>query len=140
MKRSAVYPGTFDPITNGHQDLVRRAASVFDRVIVAIASNPNKAPMFPLEQRVSLARQVLSDIPNVEVMGYAGLTVDFAREQGATMVEAYPRPATGKVASATLYVGTVNCFERAGFKVMARPSDKRAVMRKSLRTRRAKRV
>ena len=49
MKRSAVYPGTFDPITNGHQDLVRRAASVFDRVIVAIASNPNKAPMFPLE-------------------------------------------------------------------------------------------
>jgi len=62
MKRSAVYPGTFDPITNGHQDLVRRAASVFERVIVAIASNPNKAPMFPLEQRVELARAVLCDI------------------------------------------------------------------------------
>jgi pantetheine-phosphate adenylyltransferase len=86
MKRSAVYPGTFDPITNGHQDLVRRAASVFDRVIVAIASNPNKAPMFPLEQRVALAKQVLSDIPGVEVMGYAGLTVDFAREQGVQVV------------------------------------------------------
>lgn len=86
MKRSAVYPGTFDPITNGHQDLVRRAASVFDRVIVAIASNPNKAPMFPLDKRVSLAREVLADIPNVEVMGYAGLTVDFAREQDVQVV------------------------------------------------------
>ena len=86
MKRSAVYPGTFDPITNGHQDLVRRAATVFDRVIVAIASNPNKTPMFPLEQRVSLAKQVLSDIANVEVMGYAGLTVDFAREHGVQVV------------------------------------------------------
>jgi pantetheine-phosphate adenylyltransferase len=86
MKRSAVYPGTFDPITNGHQDLVRRAASVFDRVIVAIASNPNKAPMFPLEKRVAMAREVLGDIENVEVMGYAGLTVDFAREQGVQIV------------------------------------------------------
>ncbi len=53
MKRNAMYPGTFDPITNGHQDLVRRAAGVFDRVIVAIAANPNKAPMFPLDQRVT---------------------------------------------------------------------------------------
>jgi pantetheine-phosphate adenylyltransferase len=86
MKRSAVYPGTFDPITNGHQDLVRRAASVFERVIVAIASNPNKAPMFPLEQRVSLAKQVLADIPNVEVMGYVGLTVDFARANDVQVV------------------------------------------------------
>ncbi len=86
MKRSAVYPGTFDPITNGHQDLVRRAATVFERVIVAIASNPNKAPMFPLEKRVDLARKVLSDIPGVEVMGYSGLTVDFAREHGVQVV------------------------------------------------------
>ena len=86
MKRSAVYPGTFDPITNGHQDLVRRAASVFDRVIVAIAANPNKAPMFPLEKRVELARQVLSDIPGVEVMGYSGLTVDFARQHDVPVV------------------------------------------------------
>jgi len=86
MKRSVVYPGTFDPITNGHQDLVRRAAAVFERVIVAIASNPNKAPMFPLEQRVALAKQVLVDIPNVEVMGYAGLTVDFARANDVQVV------------------------------------------------------
>ena len=79
MKRSAVYPGTFDPITNGHTDLVRRAASIFNRMVVAIAANPNKAPMFPLEKRVELTRAVLADLPNVEVMGYSGLTVDFAR-------------------------------------------------------------
>src|SRR5688500_10630649 len=86
MKRTAVYPGTFDPITNGHHDLVRRAASVFERVIVAIASNPNKAPMFSLEKRVELSKQVLADIPRVEVMGYAGLTVDFAREHDVQVV------------------------------------------------------
>ena len=80
MKRIAIYPGTFDPITNGHHDLVRRAASIFDRVIVAIAANPNKTPMFPLEMRVDLARRVLDDLPNVEVMGYSGLTVEFARK------------------------------------------------------------
>jgi len=85
-KRRAVYPGTFDPITNGHQDLVRRAASMFEHVIIAIAANPNKAPMFPLEIRVDLARRVLADIGNVEVMGYSGLTVDFARQQNCGIV------------------------------------------------------
>ena len=84
--RSALYPGTFDPITNGHHDLVRRAASLFDRVIVAIAANPNKAPMFPLEARVDLARRVLHELPNVEVLGYSGLTVDFARQQKVGVV------------------------------------------------------
>jgi len=87
MKRNAVYPGTFDPITNGHQDLVRRAAWIFDHVVVAIASNPNKTPMFTLEKRVELARRVLHDLPNVEVQGYSGLTVDFARQyQDAVIV------------------------------------------------------
>ncbi|MCB1625137.1 MAG: pantetheine-phosphate adenylyltransferase [Pseudomonadales bacterium] len=86
MTQSAVYPGTFDPITNGHHDLVRRAAKIFDRVIVGIAANPNKAPMFPLEMRVSLARQVLADVPNVDVRGYAGLTVDFARDCDARVI------------------------------------------------------
>ena len=86
MKRHAMYPGTFDPITNGHQDLVRRAAGIFDRVIVAIASNPNKAPLFSLEQRVDLARKVLADLPNVEVMGYSGLTVEFARKHDFSVV------------------------------------------------------
>lgn len=86
MRRHAVYPGTFDPITNGHQDLVRRAAGIFERVIVAIASHTNKTPMFPLEKRVELARAVLSDQPNVEVHGYAGLTVDFARRYSDAVI------------------------------------------------------
>ncbi len=86
MKRNAVYPGTFDPITNGHHDLVRRAASIFDRVYVAIAANPNKAPMFPLEVRVDLAKRVLHDIPNVEVAGYSGLTVEFARKHDVSVI------------------------------------------------------
>ena len=85
-KRTAVYPGTFDPITNGHTDLVRRAASIFDRVVVAIAANPNKAPMFSLEQRVEMARRVLADVENVEVKGYSGLTVEFARQNGLSVV------------------------------------------------------
>ena len=82
MSTSALYPGTFDPITNGHQDLIRRAASIFERVVVAIAANPSKAPLFSLEERVALAREVLADIPNVEVQGYSGLTVKFAAEHG----------------------------------------------------------
>jgi pantetheine-phosphate adenylyltransferase len=86
FKRHAVYPGTFDPITNGHHDLVRRAAGIFDRVVVAIAANPNKTPMFPLEARIDMARRVLDDVPNVEVQGYTGLTVEFARSQGLHVV------------------------------------------------------
>jgi pantetheine-phosphate adenylyltransferase len=82
MSTSALYPGTFDPVTNGHQDLVRRAASIFERVVVAIAANPAKAPLFSLEERVELAREVLSDLPNVEVRGYSGLTVKFAEDHG----------------------------------------------------------
>ena len=80
MKLNAVYPGTFDPITNGHQDLVRRAARMFERVFVAIAGNPNKTPLFSLAERVDLARRVLHDLPNVQVLGYSNLTVEFARE------------------------------------------------------------
>jgi len=86
MKRNAIYPGTFDPITNGHHDLVRRASSIFDRVIVAVAANPNKAPMFPLEKRVELAARVLADLPNVQVLGYSGLTVEFARKNNSHVI------------------------------------------------------
>lgn len=87
MKRSALYPGTFDPITNGHKDLVRRAAGIFgDGVVVAIAANPGKTPMFTLDERVAMARAVLADIPGVEVAGYTGLTVDFARSRGIGVV------------------------------------------------------
>jgi len=84
--RTAVYPGTFDPITNGHQDLVRRAAGIFDQVIVAIAANSNKTPMFSLEKRVDLARRVLSDLSNVTVQGYSGLTVEFARQHHGSVI------------------------------------------------------
>jgi len=86
MGSRAMYPGTFDPFTNGHNDLVRRACRIFDRVVVSIAANPGKTPLFTLEQRVDLARRVLADVPNVEVVGYTGLTVDFARQQGLNVI------------------------------------------------------
>jgi pantetheine-phosphate adenylyltransferase len=86
MKARALYPGTFDPITRGHEDIVRRAAGIFDAVVVAIAANPNKTPTFTTEQRVELARGVLSDLPNVEVMGYNGLTVEFARQRELSVI------------------------------------------------------
>lgn len=82
MPASILYPGTFDPITNGHTDIVRRAARLFDRVIVAIAASPGKTPAFSLDKRVKLARAALKDIKNVEVCGFAELTVAFARKQG----------------------------------------------------------
>ena len=86
MKASAVYPGTFDPFTHGHEDIVRRAARIFDRVVVAVASNPRKVPTFEVAERVELARAVLADLSNVEVVGYDGLTVDFARARGLDVV------------------------------------------------------
>jgi pantetheine-phosphate adenylyltransferase len=82
-----MYPGTFDPITLGHEDLVRRASTLFDRVVVAIADNPgSKAPLFSTEERVAMAASALADLPNVEVTGYAGLTVDFAREHNLRVI------------------------------------------------------
>ena len=86
INRHALYPGTFDPITNGHADLVRRASSLFDRVVVAIASNAGKAPLFAQEKRVELARQVLAELPNVEVMAYSELTVEFARRHQLSVI------------------------------------------------------
>ncbi len=86
MTVSAMYPGTFDPITLGHEDLVRRAGRLFDRVVIAIAANPGKEPMFTLDERVELARDALQRIDNVEVTGYEGLTVDFARRHGLAVI------------------------------------------------------
>ncbi len=87
MTVSAMYPGTFDPITLGHEDLVRRAAGLFDKVIVAIADNPGgKAPMFTTDERVSMATSALADLDNVEVTGYAGLTVNFAHDHGLRVI------------------------------------------------------
>jgi len=87
MTVSAMYPGTFDPITLGHEDLVRRAARLYDKVVVAIAANPGtKAPMFTFGERVELASSALAELPNVEVAGYEGLTVDFAREHKLAVI------------------------------------------------------
>ena len=86
MSRVAVYPGTFDPITNGHSDLVNRAVRMFDQVILAVAHNPDKSPLFSIEERVELARLVLGDAPNVEVREFSGLLIDFARECQASVV------------------------------------------------------
>jgi pantetheine-phosphate adenylyltransferase len=86
MSVIAVYPGTFDPITNGHKDLVQRALKLFDGVIVAIAANPAKTPLFDLSQRVQMANDVLSGFDNVEVCGFSDLLVDFARQRGASVL------------------------------------------------------
>ena len=86
MAVSAMYPGTFDPVTLGHEDLVRRALRLFDKVVVAIAANPGKEPMVSLDERVGLAKTVLSDMKNVEVTGYSGLTVDFARDNDLQVI------------------------------------------------------
>lgn len=82
----ALYPGTFDPITNGHSDLVRRAAQLFDGVIVAIAANPAKRPLFSLEERVQLAQQVLASIDGVRVVGFANLLIDAVHEHRARVI------------------------------------------------------
>ncbi len=86
MSVGAMYPGTFDPITNGHVDLVRRAAKLFDRVVVAVAASPNKTPMFTLDERIAMARAALADAPNITVDGYGGLTVDYVRQHGLRVI------------------------------------------------------
>ena len=84
--RLAVYPGTFDPITNGHADLVARAAPLFERIIVAVAESQNKGPGFSLNERIALARLALADLKNVEVRGFDGLLAHFVEEVGAGVI------------------------------------------------------
>ena len=86
MKLSAVYPGTFDPITNGHIDILTRGGRMFDRIIVAILRNPDKDPLFPLEERAEILKAVVSRWSNVEVESFDGLLVDFARKRGAQVI------------------------------------------------------
>jgi len=83
---TAVYPGTFDPVHNGHIDIARRAAGIFDRVIVAVYDLPQKSLLFNTQERVAMVREVLADVSNIEVSSYSGLTVDFCRERGAHTV------------------------------------------------------
>jgi len=85
-KNRVIYPGTFDPITNGHTDLVERASQLFDEVVIGIAASPSKKPWFTLEQRVSMVNQALQHIPNVSVTGFSGLLVHFAQEVEANVL------------------------------------------------------
>lgn len=82
----AIYPGTFDPITNGHFDLIERAARLFDRVVVAIAGSPGKGPALDLEARIALAREVVGGIDNVEVIGFSGLLTELMKQQNARII------------------------------------------------------
>ncbi|MDP1659443.1 MAG: pantetheine-phosphate adenylyltransferase [Methylotenera sp.] len=84
--RIAVYPGTFDPITLGHEDIVRRAADLFDEVIVAVAGSTNKNTLFSLDERVALAKKVFAHADNIRVVGFSGLLMQFVQDQGAKMV------------------------------------------------------
>jgi pantetheine-phosphate adenylyltransferase len=82
----AVYPGTFDPFTRGHEDLVRRASNIFDELVVGVAQSPNKRPFFALEERIHIAREVLGHYPNVRVEGLSGLLKDFVRKNNARVI------------------------------------------------------
>ncbi|TKB56290.1 pantetheine-phosphate adenylyltransferase [Ferrimonas aestuarii] len=86
MTQIAIYPGTFDPITNGHLDLIRRSAKLFDKVVVGVAASASKKPLFSLEQRVELAKEVTADLENVEIHGFSGLLVDFAKAENASVL------------------------------------------------------
>ena len=86
MSHTAVYPGTFDPITLGHEDLVRRASRLFDKLILAVADSRAKRPFFTLDERVEMAREVLKDLSNVHVTGFSGLLMQFVQAQGARVV------------------------------------------------------
>lgn len=79
----ALYAGTFDPITNGHLDIIQRAAALFDKLIIAVAKSPSKNPLFELEQRAELVRQSCQHLPNVEIIAFSGLLADFAKKQNA---------------------------------------------------------
>ncbi|HEY4303445.1 MAG TPA: pantetheine-phosphate adenylyltransferase [Gemmatimonadaceae bacterium] len=84
--RIAIYPGSFDPMTRGHEDLIRRALGFVDRLVVAVAQNSGKQPMFTLDERVDLMRQALGNEPRVEVKSFNGLLVDFAKAEGANLL------------------------------------------------------
>ena len=86
MQKCAIYPGTFDPVTNGHINIITRAAGMFDRVIMAIAASPSKKPLFSLEERVALAQEATAHLDNVEVIGFSDLMASFARDQQATIL------------------------------------------------------
>ncbi|OED69588.1 pantetheine-phosphate adenylyltransferase [Vibrio tasmaniensis ZS-17] len=86
MKKKVIYPGTFDPITNGHLDLIERATKMFDEIIIAVAASPSKNTLFTLEERVNLVTDVTANMPNITVKGFSGLMVDFAKQEQANIL------------------------------------------------------
>lgn len=84
--RVAVYPGSFDPVTNGHLDIIHRAAKVFDKLVVAVLNNTSKNPLFTLEERMELLRRVTADLPNVEIDGFRDLLINYMKKKNATLV------------------------------------------------------
>ncbi|WP_110656591.1 pantetheine-phosphate adenylyltransferase [Salinicola halimionae] len=86
MQNTVVYPGTFDPITNGHRDLIQRAARIFDKVVIAVAESPRKQPTLSLDERETLARDVVAEWPNVEVIGFNGLLTELLIQQQARII------------------------------------------------------
>ena len=86
MTKLTLYPGTFDPITNGHLDLIKRSAAMFEHIIVAVAASPSKKTLFTLDERVQLVQEVTQELPNVSVEGFSGLMVDFARQKQANLL------------------------------------------------------
>ena len=86
MAKIAIYPGTFDPLTRGHEDLIRRGSKIFDQLIVRVADSRNKKPFFSLEERIDMACEVLSHYPNVKVLGFSGLLKDFVRENQGNVI------------------------------------------------------
>ena len=86
MARTCLFPGTFDPITLGHTDVIRRAVSLFDRLVIGIGVNSSKEPMFTLEQRVAWVKEIFKDDPRIDAAGYSGLTIDYCKEIGAQYI------------------------------------------------------
>ena len=86
MKNKAIYPGTFDPITNGHIDIIQRAAHLFPELIIAVAINEQKKPYFTLQERIALVKQCVGHIPGISILGFDSLLIQFAREQGANII------------------------------------------------------
>ena len=86
MSRVGVYPGTFDPVTLGHMDIIRRGAKLVDRLVIGVTTNPSKSPMFSVEERIAMVRRETAEIPAVEVVTFDSLLMDFAERQGASMI------------------------------------------------------